>query len=444
MSGPETTPGTPPAGAPEPPAPGSRKRRLGTHLFLFSCIALVAVFLAWANFGKLDVVALASGQVVPASQVKAVQHLEGGIIRKILIREGDRVKQGQALIELEPTRSRAELAELQIRLRTLRVAIARLTAEATGSEVPTFPADLTKTDADLVSQARELFDIRKSRVENQIRSQLETIKQRDQEIKEVQARLKNSANGLKLLEEQLKISRKLLKLDLANRMTHLGLLKERSELKGKIEEDRAALPRARAAQNAARAQLAAVKNGFQEEARKELSEVLRTEKELTERLRKFEDSLRRTVLRAPVDGIVKSLYVVTVGGVVQPGGTVLDMVPGDDRLLVEARLPTQDIGYVRVDQDALIQLASAEAARYGTLMGNVIHVSPDSIITRDGMPFYKVRIETERDHFRRGELSYKLSPGMEVQVSIRTGTRTVMRYLLDPYIGSLGMALRER
>ena len=435
---------TPERRASDRPRPGDRRRRLGTHLFLFTCIILVAAFLAWANVGRLDVVALASGDVVPASQVKAIQHLEGGIIRKIMVREGDKVTEGQALVQLEPTRTRAEVAELAIRLRTLRVSVARLEAESAAADRPQFPTDLSTDYPDLVRAARDLFEIRKSRVENQIRSQLEQIKQRDHEMGEIRARLSSSAKSLKILRQQLKINRKLLRLDLANRMSYLNLQKEEAELQGRITEDKAALPRAKAARAAAEAQLAAVRNGFQEEARKELAEVRRTEEELTERLRKFEDSLRRTVLRAPVSGIIKSLYVVTEGGVVQPGGTVLDIVPGDDRLVVEARLQTQDIGYVRPDQDALIQLASGEAARYGTLIGNVVHVSPDAIVTRDGVPFFKVRIEPERNHFQRGQLRYQLSPGMQVQVSIRTGTRTVMRYLLDPYVGSLGMALRER
>ena len=419
-------------------------RSWGTHVFLFSCVAMVAAFLTWATYGKLDVVALASGEIVPATQVKSIQHLEGGIVREILVREGEQVKRGQPLVKLAPTKTRTEVAEVVIRLRALRVAIARLSAEAIVARKPIFPPDLAASDPDLVQQARELFEIRRSRVENQIRSQQHQITQRDQEIKEIQVRLRNNLNSMNLLREQLKISAKLLTKGLTNRMSDLNLRREESELKGRIDEDRVALPRAKAAQSAARAQLEAIKNGFQEEARKELSEIRRTEKELTERLLKFRDTLSRTVLRSPVDGIVKTLYVATEGGVIQAGATVVDIVPGDDRLVIEARLPTQDIGYVRLDQEALVQLASAEAARYGKLMGKVVRVSPDTIVTRDGVPFYKVRIEPEREYFERGDLRYKLSPGMQIQVSIRTGTRTVMRYLLDPYLGSFGKALQER
>ncbi len=453
MNGPTPPPGSPtPGSAPSGSAPpgsaapgaGRARKNFGTHLFLFCCVAMVTVFLAWASYGKLDVVSIAAGDVVPAGQVKAVQHLEGGIVREILVREGDKVASGQPLVRLEPVRTRSEVAELSIRLRALETNIARLQAEAAGADKPDFPDELIKADPILVRQAMDMFEVRRQRVANQIRAQEQTLEQRRQEIKEVEARLKNNTNSLKLLGEQLKISNRLLKLDLSNRMTHLGLLREESDLTGRIEEDRAILPRARAARAAASAQLDAIKSGVREEARKELDEALRTEKELVERLRKFEDSLARTVLRAPVDGIVKTLYVVTVGGVVQPGGTVLDIVPGDDRLVIEAKLPTRDIGFVSVGQDALVQLASAEAVRFGTLDAKVVQVSPDTLVTREGQPYYKVRIETARPYFKHGNLRHNLSPGMQVQVSIRTGTRTVMRYLLDPYIRSLGKAMQER
>ncbi len=235
-----------------------------------------------------------------------------------------------------------------------------------------------------------------------------------------------------------------MELGLSNRMTHLNLLREEADLKGRRDEDRAFLPRAKAALNGATAQLTAIREGFREEAGKELSDARRTERELSERLRKFEDSLRRTVLRAPVAGIVKTLYIVTQGGVIQPGATVIDIVPGDDRLVVEARLPPQDIGYIRIGQQAQLQLASAEAARYGTILGTVDAVSPDTIISQEGQAFYKIRITPAQDYFHHNDLEYRLYPGMQIQSSILTGTRTVMDYLLEPYLGSASLALRER
>ncbi len=428
----------------ESPKAKAPPTQLGTHVFLGCCILLVVIFLVWSAVGKLDVVSMALGEVVPSSQVKSIQHLEGGIVSNILVKEGDRVKQGQPLIELEPTKSGAELEELEIRLLALRLNILRLEAESAGAVELKIPEDLRDTDPDQVRRVMLLFAARKNRIRNQIQAQRQEIIQREQEIKEVQARIRTNSSGLDLIREQLKISGKLIKLDLSNRMTHLNLQKEESDYRGRLEEDRIALPRSKAAYNAAKAQLQAIESGLQEEAAQELSDANRTFLELSQRVRTAKDSLRRTVLRAPVDGTVKTVYLATVGGVVQAGKTVLDIVPGDDRLVIEARLPTQDIGYIEIGQPARIQLASAEAVRFGTLEGKVINISPDTIVTQEGAPYYKIRIQTDQDYFERGDLRYRLSPGMQVQSSIQTGTRTVLRYLLDPYIGKMSFALKER
>jgi len=427
-----------------PQAKPARKRNYGTHAFLLCCIAMVSGFLIWANIGLLDVVAVATGEVVPSSQLKSIQHLEGGIVRRILVREGDKVKKNQPLIELEPTKSGAELDELKIRVAALEANIVRLEAESNGENRLRFPTALMVSGPDLVAQTERLFKTRLRRITSQMTVQRQQIIQREQEVLEIGVRRKNTANSLKLVREQIKISKRLTNLDQGNRMTHLGLLKEEAELKGRMEEDRARLPAAKAALAQAKAQLDAAASGFREEAATELGDARRTFNELSQRTRTLKDSLRRTVLRAPVDGIIKTLYVVTRGGVIQAGKTVLDMVPGDDRLVIEARLPTRDIGYVQLGQEAHVQLASAEAARFGILKGHVVQISPDTIITREGTPYYKVRIQTERDFFESGNLRYRLSPGMQVRSSIQTGTRTVMRYLMDPYIGKLGRALLER
>ena len=166
--------------------------------------------------------------------------------------------------------------------------------------------------------------------------------------------------------------------------------------------------------------------------------------ELSQRIRKFEDSLKRTVVRAPVDGVVKEVLVSTVGGVLQPGDTVAELVPVGDRLIVEAELPIQDIGYVQVGQHAIIKLNSPDLVRFGKLDGTVVRISPDKLVRDDGQPYYRVRIDTERNYFERDNLRYELFPGTQVVASIQTGKRTVVEYLLDPFIGSISEAMRER
>ncbi len=247
-----------------------------------------------------------------------------------------------------------------------------------------------------------------------------------------------------MVNDQLQISQKLLKMSLTNRMRHLDLQKEAATLKGQVDSDKAVLPRARSAQQQARARLDAIKTGFQEEARLQLDESLRDFAELSQRMRKLQDSLSRTTLRSPVDGVIKTVHVATRGGVIQPGQTVVDIVPAGDKLVIEAQLPTGDIGFVRSGQDVLVRLPTADGARFGVIESKVAQVSPDTLVNEQGVPYYKIKIDTGRSYFESGGQRYDLIPGMQVQTDIRTGTRTVLEYLLDPYIQSFGQAMRER
>jgi adhesin transport system membrane fusion protein len=431
-----------------PPDTAARGRvRPETHLFLGVCVAAVVAFFVWASVGTLDVVASAFGEVVPSSQVKTVQHLEGGIVKDIKVRTGERVEQGQELIVLEPVRIGSEIEEVRVRLAALYVAMKRLEAEVAGADgfdVDTEAGGDLEIETELVEQAEALFAARRDRLEKQIAVQRQAIAQREQEVREVANRLANNRSMLKLVEQQVEISENLLKRELTNRMTHLGLEREEMSLRGQIGTDSALLPRAQAAMEEAKAQVDAIRSTFLEEARTELDQTRRLFKEQSQKLLQLRDSLRRTVLRAPVDGIVKTLNVVTRGGVVQPGAPVIELVPVDDRLIIEARLATHDIGFVRIGQAAALTLTSADAQRFGALDGTVTSISPDTLVTEDGQPFYKVRVETDRAYFEKGKLRYDLYPGMQLQANILTGSRTVLEYLLDPYIASMRMAMSER
>lgn len=416
----------------------------GTHLFLGLCVAAVVAFGVWANKAELDIVSVATGEVAPSSNVQTVEHLEGGIVRAILVREGERVSQGQALVELEQTQSGADVQEIKIRIRALLAEASRFRAELNNDEDVKFPPALIKAEPELVRQATNMFETRKSRMLGQVNSQEQAVRQRELEIKEVQARRANAQKSLKLLNEQIAISENLLEKELTNRMIHLDLLKEATDLRGRISESNAALPRLRAALSEARSNMDTVRASFREEAQTELDRVTRDLEELTQRVRKFEDNLDRTTLRAPVDGIIKTLNVVSIGAVVRAGERVADIVPADDRLIIEAQLPPSDIGYVRTGQATKVTLASADAQKFGDIKGIVETVSPDTLVTEDGQPFYKVKIITDQSYFEDGKLRYDLFPGMQVMASIQTGSRTVMEYILDPLIGRMGDALRER
>jgi adhesin transport system membrane fusion protein len=414
------------------------------HLTFGLCTAAVIAFLAWAALAPLDIVSMATGEVIPSTQVKTVQHLEGGIIREIRVREGEAVSKGQVLVVLEPTASGADVGELRVRLMSLKIDEVRLEALIKGLALPEFPQELSADAPELVEQAVQQYKTQMARHKSELARQQAAIVQREQEITEISSRIGNQRKSLKLVKEQIGISEDLLRDNLTNRFRHLDLLKELRQLEGGVEADTAALARARSALREANADLLNIKSVFADENQKALNEVRVTLGELRERVKKFEDSLARTTVRSPVDGIVKTLHVVTVGGVIRPGDPIAELVPAGDKLIIEAKLPTSDIGYVAPGQHAVVKLASADAARFQGLDGTVVSISPDTLMTPDGMPFYRVRIVTDKGYFERGSQRYNLFPGMQMAVSIITGDRTVLEYVLGPTWSSLSDANRER
>ncbi|MBU4244377.1 MAG: HlyD family type I secretion periplasmic adaptor subunit, partial [Proteobacteria bacterium] len=343
----------------------ARELDRNTKVFFYLCAGFCISFFVWASFSPLDIVSDAVGEVIPSSRVKRIQHLEGGIVRKIVVREGDLVEVGQPLIELETTASDSTVEELNVRVSSLTAEIARLEAEsrwfvvgvdaaaqeesadanATRSEdsgiepleLPSvevagvglrldpfsveiaFPEQLLHDAPGMADQARQLYEARRERFVNDLNAQREKIKQREQDVQEIFVRIRNQKQGLVYVREQIAISEELLKDKLTTRYKHLGFLKEESTLISRIQEDDAALARARSALVAARDSLDQIFNSFHEEVQETLRKSRRELLEFSQRLRKMSDSLERTVIRSPANGIVKSIYIMGEGEVVQPG-----------------------------------------------------------------------------------------------------------------------------
>lgn len=415
-----------------------------TQLFFKLFTGIFIAFFIWGMVGTLDIVSMTDGEVIPSSKVKTIQHLEGGIVRKIDVREGQVVKKGQALVHLEQIISGADLSELQVRTNSLIIRIARLEAEASEADAPIFPDELSQKFPVIVAQEMDQFRVRTSDLKNRLNTQNEAIAQKDETIRQMKARLSNMRASLKLHQEKVTISEQLLKDELTNRYMHLDLLTKLNELKGSISETRSSLSSANSAFKEAQAQHQQIKTSALNEVQNDLNDSRGNLRELNQRLIKFKDSVSRTVVRATVDGTIKTLYVVTEGGVIRPGDPVVDLVPQGDRLVIESQLPTGDIGYVRVGQAVSIKLASSDAAHFKVIKGTVKAISPDTILTPEGMPFYKVRIDAEQGYFDGGTIRYQLYPGMRVIANITTGRRSVFAYIFGPVFSSFDSALQER
>ncbi|HYF90019.1 HlyD family type I secretion periplasmic adaptor subunit [Azospirillum sp.] len=417
--------------------------RFGDGLFAVGIAAFLAA-LGWASVAELNISSSAPGDVVPLAYNQSVQHFEGGIVRDILVQEGESVKAGQVVVELDQTKTRADLEELRLRLGSLSADIARLDAEVARRDTIDFPDRLTRERPNLVAQTRDLFRARRDRLASDLDIQRQDIVQREQQMAAVRARIAGSQVAQGLIREQLSISESLLKREITNRMKHLELLRDDARITGAIAEDRATLAQAEAALAESRSKLVWIGRKYEEESRNALDEARRNHDELSQRLTRYQDSLDRSSLRAPMDGIVKTLAVSTKGAVVKAGETVVELVPRDGKLVVDARLPVQDIGYVRAEQPVVVTLAGSDASRFGHIEGRVRTISPDTLLDANKQSYYKVRVELPVTRFDYGGKTYELFPGVRVTCSILTGRRTILDYVFSPVLNGLQHAMQER
>lgn len=415
----------------------------GTRSFFYLLAAFCLCFLIWSAVGRLDIVSEAVGEVIPRTKVKRIQHLEGGIIHEIHVREGDSVIKDQPLVALESTASGSSVEELQVRINALSVEIMRLEAESRGLDAPEFSNELRGTAPELVEQALDLFYARQERLLNETVVQEEKVKQREQDVQEIEARLSNLRSALVRAKEDLHTDRILYSDKLITKKELNSSVDKKENLESGIKEDSASLAKARSLLIAAKEGLERVRNAYLEDVQKDLKKARRELMELSERLKKFSDEMSRTIIRSPVDGVVKNLFVINPGEVVRSGVTIMDIVPADDPLVIEAHLPIQDIGYVAKGQRALVSLASRDAQRFGKLEGLVSNVSPDAVTLSTGETFYRVRVVTENDYFEKNGMVYRLFPGMRVIVGIHIGDRTILEYLLEPFLGTIGHGMQE-
>lgn len=408
---------------------------------LITCVSI----LLWSVIFQLDIVSMAEGVVQPFSKVQRVSHLEGGILRAINVKEGDRVAKGQVLVTMVPTQSRADVGEITVHMSALQADIFRLQAENADAEAIAFPPAFTREHPELAQKASDLLHTHRESLRIALHMQEKEIAAKEQDVAEITARLANTRQRYQLAVEQLQIGERLLAKQLSNRYEQIDREKDVAALKSRIEEDEPALRRSRELAGKARSEIKGLQAKYTGDVRKELADVQRQWQESSSRSEKSVDALARTDVVAPTAGIVKSLYFTNAGAVIPPGANIIDLVPLDDRLIVEVKLPLKEVGYIELGQTAIMQLASSDASHYGRLDGVVEYISPDSVVpTKEGPAFYIVRASLPRDYFGQNNNRYRIIPGVSVTVGIVTGKRSMLEYLLYPLMRTLPFAATER
>lgn len=418
--------------------PPDRIRIVGRAVMVF-----LAAFVAWATVAQFEEVAIATGEIVPQGQVKVIQHLEGGIVDAIFVKQGDRVKAGDPLVQLNLEASDNRGLELAVTLDGYVLRRARLLAEASGG-TPDFPADLAERRPDAVSSEQRAFDMRQLELQSTLAGLTQQIAQRELDVQQLNTERANTAADLGIAREELAISNALIADGLTSKVDHLTVQAKVQKLEGDIRSLSSAIPRAESALNEAQQKLREAELNFRRTALDELGKVEIALDETEEELTKATDKARRTEINSPIAGVVKSLKFHTIGAVVRPGEPIMEIVPSGENLVVEAKLDPRDVGYVRAGQLAQVKISTYDFVRYGSLDAKVILVSPDSSTTEDGKTYFQVIAQTTKNYLGADETDLPITPGMEATVDIHIGTKSVMHYLLKPVLKLREEAFRER
>ncbi len=386
-------------------------KKLKVFIFLF-----MLFFVGVINLNIIEVLSLADGKVIPQSRIKYIQHLEGGIVEEILVQEGEKVESNQPLVILSKAKASSDYEEINTRLNSIDLSILRIQAEK--KSLKSIPDNYRNKnlDSDLIQFENELLLSRRKSIES--------------EKKTMRKNITNLKKRYKLVKEQTTISEKLLKAEATNKFKHLELLRELSNIEGQLDEQRN--------------KLETLSLNFNQQLNNELSELKKEKSELLKRIKKYSDSLERTILKSPVSGIIKLISVNSKGAIVAPGVTVVEIVPEDDKLIIEAQLPLSEIGYVKVGLNAKIRLNSSEGARFQSIKGEVVFVGADRTSTDESGSYYLVKIETNEDAFSKGKEIYNLYSGVPVVVGIITGKRSFLDYFLSPFKSNIAFSLSER
>jgi len=413
------------------------------RLFAWPIMILLAVLVGWSYFAKLDEVAVANGEVVPQGKVKTVQHLEGGIVQEIFVADGDTVKEGDSLVQLDLASGGTNLDELQVRLDSELLVRARLVAEAEGGELA-FPQDVAGRRPTLVAAQRQAFEARRRELASTLDVMREQVKQKQLETEELNAKRTAVSRNFNLAKERLKMSKSLLAEGLTAKMEHLELEAEVENLDGELRSLEPSIPKAKAAVQEARQRLRESEIRFRREAQDELGKVEQNVARIQELLLEAQEQGSRAEIKSPIDGVVKNMQYNTIGGVVRPGEPILEIVPTSDNLVVEAKLNPTERGFIRAGQKSVVKISTYDFARYGGLDGEVVRVSPDTSTDENGAPFFKVVVRTDRNYLGRDESDLPITPGMQATVDIHTGQKSVFDYLVRPVLKLRHEAFRER
>ena len=414
------------------------------HFLSIVLISFIVIAIYWANHAMLDEVTRGTGKVVPTIQIQTVQNLEGGILTEIYVEEGSLVEEGQILMRLDDVQFSGKLAESKLKYYELLANQARLSAEVENKDF-VMPDEILKNYPILVRRTTQLYQSRVDQHKATTGILEEKVQQKQQAILEQRAKINQLRTGLRLLRKEINLSEPLVAEGAISEVEILRLKRTENDISGELISTEHSIPRLKSELQEAKDMISENNIKYQSEVLTEHNEVKANLDQISATLSSMEDRVARTHIYSPVKGTVKQIKINTIGGVVRPGMDLVDIVPTEDSLIVEAQIRPSDIAFLHPGQNAMIKLTAYDFSIYGGLEANLIHISADTIYDPEKeQEFYIIRLITEKNNLAHGGQNLDIIPGMIVDVDILTGEKSVLDYILKPILKTRDTAMRER
>ncbi|PIF50482.1 HlyD family type I secretion periplasmic adaptor subunit [Pseudomonas zeae] len=414
------------------------------RLTIWAIIGFFIFLLLWANFAVIDEVTKGDGKAIPSSKIQKIQNLEGGIISELFVKEGQIVEAGAPLIRLDDTRFASNVGETEADRLSMLLRVERLSAEVDDRPL-NFPDDVLKAVPGQAKSEESLYISRRQQLHDEIGGLQEQLIQRQQELREFASKQAQYRQQLGLQRQEINMSEPLVAQGAVSPVEVLRLKRAEVETRGQLDATTLAIPRAESAIKEVQRKIDETRGKFRSEALTQLNEARTDLNKASATGKALEDRVSRTLVTSPVRGIVNKLLVNTIGGVIQPGSDMVEIVPLDDTLLVEAKIRPQDIAFLHPGQEAIVKFTAYDYTIYGGLKAKLEQIGADTITDEDKKTtYYIIKVRTERSHLGTDEKPLLIIPGMVASVDIITGKKSVLSYLLKPIIRARAEALHER
>ncbi|HIF9074270.1 TPA: HlyD family type I secretion periplasmic adaptor subunit [Photobacterium damselae] len=422
---------------------------------------MVICFISWAAWAQLDQVTRGEGKVIPSSQVQMIQSLDGGILQELFVTEGMQVTKGQPLARIDDTRFRSDLAQQVEEEESLQANIFRLKQEIQSIEIADankgwkeqvrvnkasldFPKALVANEPELIKQQTAEYHGRLDELNNQIAILARQIVQKQQESHGLVSQIKTLKSSLHLINKELVMTRPLARKGIVSEVDLLQLQRQVNETKGELSSLYLQQPKVKAALDEAILKRREAVLTYNKEAQAQLNELSARLSRLTEAQVGAQDKVDKAIITSPVNGTIKMINIMTLGGVVQPGKDIMEIVPSEDQLLIEVKIAPKDIAFLHPGLPAVVKVTAYDFTRYGGLDGTVVTISADTTQDKDDNSFYLIKVRTKESSLARSDGTLMpIIPGMLTSVDVITGKRSVLDYILNPILRAKEMALRE-